>query len=118
MIDHTKLVERELQLIEQGQKVDTRVCPRCAWGRWYSKPDDCLDYPDRVHQGDIIVIPKGAVVLTYAKREIFEAGRTYKVKINHFIGRLPRWAGEAGYWTWTEDWEVTSSRSAARSESR
>jgi hypothetical protein len=52
----------------------------------------------------MIVVPKGAVVKTYAKRQIFEAGRTYKVKVNHFIGYMPRWPGESGYWTWSEDW--------------
>lgn len=103
-MDHAKLVERERELEEQGVAIDTRVCPRCAWGRWYKKPDLCSDYPERVHQGDRIVVPKGAVVKTYAKRSEFIAGRTYRVKINHFIGYLPRWPGESGYWTWSPDW--------------
>lgn len=104
-MDHAALVARERELEADGQRIDARVCPRCAWGRWYRNPPGCSEFPDRVHQGDTIVVPKGAVVETYAARKIFEAGRTYKVKVNHFIGCMPRWSGESGYWTWTEDWE-------------
>jgi hypothetical protein len=105
--DHAENVEREMALydrkvdIEKVDDVDPRVCPQCVR---YFLGKSCAEWPDRVHQGDTIVVPKGAIVQTYAKREIFEAGRTYRVKINHFIGNIPRWTGESGYWTWTEDW--------------
>lgn len=109
---HADLVERERQLETEGRAVDHRVCPRCAWGRWFcpSRPPECSDYPERVHQGDTIVVPKGATVHTYAKRSTFTAGRTYRVKVHHFIGYLPRWTGESGYWTWTEGWECSPSK--------
>jgi hypothetical protein len=104
-MDHTDVVARERELEEEGQTIDPRVCPRCSWGRWFlTRPVMCSEFPDRVHQGDTIIIPKGAVVETYATRGIFEAGRTYRVRVNHFIGSIPRWSGESGYWTWTTDW--------------
>lgn len=97
---------REWERLLTMEDADPRVCPQCAFGRRLL----CDKSADRVHVGDIIVVPKGAIVETFASRGIFEAGRTYRVKVNHFIGNIPRWAGESGYWTWTQDWRPIDGR--------
>ena len=94
------LRELERQLTEA--EADPRVCPACAFSKLRYGP--CENWPGKVHQGGIIVVPKGAKCETFAPRGVFTAGRTYRVKVNHFIGNIPRWPGESGYWTWTQDW--------------
>ncbi len=78
-------------------------------------PDNVLGNPQGIKVGDMVVIPKGTIV-----KQVFKdpkpAGRTYKVRVNHFLtgtnayidwsGQFHRptwatvrWAGKGGYWS-------------------
>lgn len=55
-----------------------------------------------LERGMTIRIPKGAMVYSTNPRwDKKIAGKSYCVKIHHFIGEDVNWVGAGGYWTWT-----------------
>jgi hypothetical protein len=84
------------------------------WKTKYRFPgyvEDKNSYPFK--KGDIVIIPKGTYIKTTGGRPDGPAGKTYKVKIDHFISGcyyedssygyridnpIVRWAGTGGYW--------------------
>lgn len=60
--------------------------------------------------GMIVRVKKGSLVRSYHPRFPRTgklAGKSYNVKIHHFIGDQVNWEGSSGYWTWTHKDNVT-----------
>ena len=84
------------------------------WKTKYKYPGyvDKKENPYPFKKGDIVTIPKGTYIRTTGGRPNGPAGKTYKVKVDHFISGTQfedsygycienpemRWAGTGGYW--------------------
>jgi hypothetical protein len=66
------------------------------------------DHELPIKRGDTVTIPKGTLVKN-VRTGVTIAGRTYKVKVDHFISGMTHdqvkippkvcWAGSGGYWS-------------------